>query len=174
MVELAGKAVRSVALGIVVTAAVQTVLAAIGLYAVGVPFAGFLTAVVLVLCIAQIGPLLVMAPCVVWLYATGSPGRGTALLVVTVVTGGIDNVLRPVLIKRGADLSLLLIFPGVIGGLLWLGIIGLFVGPVVLAVAASLLESWIASGGGEAAAPAAARDAGAAAHGPDQPFPGAA
>ncbi|HET8541071.1 MAG TPA: AI-2E family transporter YdiK [Anaeromyxobacter sp.] len=158
IVELSGKAVRAVALGIVVTAAVQTALAGIGLVAVGVPFAGFLTAIVLVLCIAQLGPLLVMAPCVIWLYATGSPGRGTALLVVTLIVQAIDNVLRPVLIKKGADLSLLLIFPGVIGGLLWLGIIGLFVGPVILAVTANLLESWISTGLGEtrqeAAAPA--------------------
>ena len=57
----------------------------------------------------------------------------------------LDNVVRPVLIKRGADLSLLLILPGVIGGLLWLGIIGLFVGPVILAVTSALLESWISS-----------------------------
>ena len=149
IVELSGKAVRAVALGIVVTAAVQTALAGIGFFAVGVPFAGLLTAIVLVLCIAQIGPLLVMVPGVIWLYASGSPGRGTVLLVITIVTGTIDNVLRPVLIKKGADLSLLLIFPGVIGGLLWLGIIGLFVGPVVLAVTANLLQSWISTGLGE-------------------------
>jgi predicted PurR-regulated permease PerM len=152
IVVLSGKAIRAVALGIVVTAGVQTTIAGVGFVAVGAPFAGFLTAVVLVLCIAQIGPLLVMAPVVIWLYSTGSPGRGTVLLVFTLVAGAIDNVLRPVLIKRGADLSLLLIFPGVIGGLLWLGIIGLFVGPVVLAVTANLVESWVTSGLGEPAA----------------------
>ncbi len=151
IVALSGKAIRAVALGIVVTAGVQTTIAGVGFFVVGTPFAGFLTAIVLVLCIAQIGPLLVMAPVVIWLYATGSPGRGTVLLVFTLVAGAIDNVLRPVLIKRGADLSLLLIFPGVIGGLLWLGIIGLFVGPVVLAVTANLVESWVSSRGGEAA-----------------------
>lgn len=165
IVTLAGKAVRAVALGIVVTAAVQTTLAGVGFLAVGFPFAGFLTAVVLVLCIAQLGPLLVMAPCVIWLYANGSPGRGTVLLVFTVVTGAIDNVLRPVLIKRGADISLLLILPGVIGGLLWLGIIGLFVGPVILAVTANLLESWISAGLGETAPEAPAAEGGGAAPG---------
>ncbi|BDG04731.1 AI-2E family transporter YdiK [Anaeromyxobacter oryzae] len=169
IVELSGKAIRAVALGIVVTAAVQTALAGIGLVALGVPFAGLITAVVLVFCIAQVGPLLPLVPCVIWLYATGSPGRGTVLLVITIVTQTIDNVLRPVLIKRGADLSLLLIFPGVIGGLLWLGVIGLFVGPVILAVTVNLLQSWISSGLGEAmptgapaidAGPAVARGAG--------------
>jgi predicted PurR-regulated permease PerM len=150
IVDLAGKSIRAVALGIVVTAALQTAIAAIEFAALGVPFAAFLSALVLVLCIAQIGPLLVMAPCVIWLYATGSPARGTVLLVITVVAQAIDNVVRPVLIKKGADISLLIIFPGVIGGLLWLGIIGLFVGPVVLAVTANLLESWMANGLGRA------------------------
>jgi len=163
IVELAGKAIRAVALGIVVTAAVQSALAAIGLFGVGVPFAAFITAVVLVLCIAQLGPLLPLVPCVIWLYATGSPVRGTILLVVTVMAQVIDNVLRPVLIKRGADLSLLLILPGVIGGLLWLGIVGLFVGPVVLAVTANLLDGWITSG--LSPVPAAAAGEGAAAGG---------
>jgi predicted PurR-regulated permease PerM len=155
VVELSGKAIRAVAMGIVVTAGVQTIIAAIGLFALSVPFAGFIAAVVLVLCIAQIGPLLPLLPPIIWLYASGSPGRGTALVVVTLVAQGIDNFLRPVLIKRGADLSLMLIFPGVIGGLLAFGIIGLFVGPVVLAVTANLLESWVSTGLGEhAPAPA--------------------
>jgi len=161
IVILAGKAIRAVALGVVVTAIVQAALAGIGLALTGVPFAGVLTAIVLLLCIAQLGPLLAMAPPVIWLYATGAPGRGTTLLVFALVAQTIDNVLRPVLIKRGADLSLLLIFPGVIGGLIWLGIIGLFVGPVILAVTATLLQSWIDSGLGEAVPPAGAGAAGA-------------
>jgi len=146
MVTLSGMAIRAVALGIIVTAALQSAISGIGLFAVGVPFAGVLTAIVFILCIAQLGPILAMVPGVIWLYATGAPGRGTALLVVTILAQVVDNVLRPLLIKKGGDLSLLLIFPGVIGGLLWLGIIGLFVGPVVLAVTFTLLESWISSG----------------------------
>jgi predicted PurR-regulated permease PerM len=161
IVTLSGQAIRAVALGIVVTALTQTVLAGIGLFAIGVPLAGFLTAVVLVLCIAQLGPLLALIPPVIWLYSTGSPGRGTALLILMIVVQSIDNVLRPVLIKRGADLSLLLIFPGVIGGLLWLGIIGLFIGPVVLAVTSTLLPQWIATGLREPAPPPGAEEASA-------------
>jgi predicted PurR-regulated permease PerM len=68
------------------------------------------------------------------------------LLAAAVASKVTDNVLKPLLIKRGADLSLLLILPGVIGGLLWLGIIGLFVGPVILAVTSRLVESWVSSG----------------------------
>jgi predicted PurR-regulated permease PerM len=143
-VVLAGQAIRAVALGVVVTAIVQSAAAGIGLAVSGIPYATVLTAVIFILCIAQLGPILVLAPAVVWLYWTGDVVWGTALLVWTIVVGAMDNVLRPVLIKRGADLPLLLIFAGVIGGLIGFGIIGLFVGPVVLAVTYRLLESWIA------------------------------
>lgn len=151
IVDLSGQAIRAVALGVVVTAAIQTALAGIGFVAAGVPVPGFFTAVVLVLCIAQIGPILLMAPMVIWLYATGSPGRATVLLVFTLLAGTIDNVLRPVLIRRGANISLFIILPGVIGGLLCFGILGLFVGPVILAVTSNLLDSWIATGVRDAA-----------------------
>ena len=143
VVLLAGGAIRGVALGVVVTALAQTVLAGLGLAVAGVPFAGLLTGVILLLCIAQIGPIIVLAPAVVWLYWSGATAWGTALLVWTVIVGTMDNFLRPILIRRGADLPLLLIFAGVIGGLLAFGIVGLFVGPVVLAVTQTLLNEWI-------------------------------
>jgi predicted PurR-regulated permease PerM len=140
---LAAKAVRAVALGIVVTAVTQTALSGIGLAVVGVPHAALLTAVVFVLCIAQLGPLLVMAPATIWLYVDGSAIRGTVLLVFTVVAVTLDNFLRPVLIRKGADLPLLLILAGVFGGLMAMGVLGLFVGPVLLAVTWTLLASWV-------------------------------
>jgi len=143
VVVLAGKAIRAVALGVVVTALVQTLLAGVGLAVAGIPFAGILSAVILLLCIAQLGPVLVLAPAVIWLFWTDRTGWGTALLVWTILIGILDNVLRPLLIRRGADLPLLLIFAGVIGGLLSFGVIGLFVGPVVLAVAFTLLTAWM-------------------------------
>ena len=144
VVILAGQAIRAVALGVVVTALVQTIMAGVGLAAAGVPFAGLLTAVILLLCIAQIGPVIVLIGATVWLFYNDHTGWGTALIVWTVIVGMLDNVLRPLLIKRGADLPLLLIFAGVIGGLLAFGIIGLFVGPVVLAVTYTLLKEWLA------------------------------
>ncbi len=143
LVRLAGQTVRGVALGVVVTALAQAVLGGIGLAAAGVPFAPVLTAVMLILCIAQIGPLLVLGPAVVWLYWSDSFGWGTFLLVWTVIVGAMDNFLRPVLIRKGADLPLLLIFAGVIGGLLTFGLIGIFVGPVILAVTHTLFGAWI-------------------------------
>jgi predicted PurR-regulated permease PerM len=145
-VVLAGQALRAVAMGVGVTALVQTLLGGLGLAVAGVPMAGLLAAVMLMLCIAQLGPALVLFPAVGWLFWTGQNAWGTVLLAWSVVVSTLDNVLRPVLIRRGADLPLLLIFAGVIGGMIGFGLIGIFVGPVVLAVTYTLLEAWIDEG----------------------------
>jgi predicted PurR-regulated permease PerM len=142
-VQLAGQAIRGVALGVVVTALVQSILGGVGLAVAGVPFAAALTLLMLMLCLAQIGPLVVLVPAVVWTFWIGHTGWGIALLVWTVFVGTLDNFLRPYLIKKGADLPMTLIFAGVIGGLLSFGLLGIFVGPVVLAVTYKLLESWV-------------------------------
>lgn len=143
VVRLAGQAVRGVALGVVVTALVQSLFAGLGLWVSGVPRPGLLLAVIFVLGIAQLGPLPVLLPAVIWLYWSGSIGWAIALLVWTVLVGAMDNFLRPVLIRRGVDLPLLLIIAGVIGGLIGFGVVGLFIGPVILAVTYTLLESWV-------------------------------
>jgi predicted PurR-regulated permease PerM len=153
MVVLAGQAIRGVALGVVVTALVQSILGGIGLAIVGVPFAGVLTTVMFALCIAQLGPILVLLGATAWAYHSLGAGWGTFMLVWALVVGLLDNFLRPILIKRGADLPLLLIFAGVIGGLVAFGIVGIFVGPVVLAVAYTLLDDWVASGVAAAESP---------------------
>ncbi len=148
-VFLAGQTIRGVALGVVVTAVAQTAFSGIGLAIAGVPFAGVLTGVMLFLSIAQIGVVPVLACAVAWLYWSGESAWGTFLLVWTIVAGAIDNFLRPILIKKGADLPLLLVFAGVVGGLLAFGLIGIFVGPVILAVADTLLMAWIDGEAGE-------------------------
>ena len=140
---LAGKAVRGVALGIIVTALVQSILGGIGLAVAGVPAAAILTAVMFILCVAQVGAGLVLIPAVIWLYWSGQNIWGTVLLVWTIPVVSLDNFLRPILIKKGADLPLVLIFAGVIGGLIAFGIIGIFIGPVVLAVTYRLLGAWV-------------------------------
>ncbi|MDH4188912.1 MAG: AI-2E family transporter YdiK [Betaproteobacteria bacterium] len=142
-VLLAAQAIRGVALGVVVTAFAQALLGGIGLVIVGVPFAAFLTAVMFVLAVAQIGAVPVLLIPVIWLYWTGSSGWGTFLLVWAIVVGGLDNVLRPILIRSGANLPLLLVFAGVVGGLIAFGLIGIFIGPIVLAVGYTLLKAWM-------------------------------
>jgi len=143
---LAGLAVRAVALGVVVTALVQSILAGIGLAVVGIPYASLLTALIFMLTIAQIGGGPVFIPVIGWLFWQGKTGWAVAMLVWALLVMGLDNVLRPVLIRKGANLPLLLIFAGVIGGLIAFGLIGLFIGPVLLAVSYTLLLAWIADG----------------------------
>lgn len=145
-VRLAGQAVRGVALGVIITALVQSIIAGIGLWLAGVPRPGLLLAVIFVLAVAQLGPLPVLVPAVIWLFWSGNILWGSVLVVVTLIVAVVDNVLKPVLIKRGVDLPLLLIVAGVIGGLIGFGVVGLFIGPVILAVTYTLLESWVKEG----------------------------
>jgi predicted PurR-regulated permease PerM len=142
-VWLAGQTIRGVALGVVVTALIQTLFAGLGLAIARVPFAIVLTAAMFLLSIAQIGVVPVLGCAVAWLYWSGETALGTFMLVWTIIAGTMDNFLRPILIRKGADLPLLLVFAGVIGGLLAFGLIGIFIGPVVLAVADKLLTAWI-------------------------------
>ncbi len=146
---LAAKAIRGVALGVVLTAFIQTGLGGIGLVVTGVPAVAILTAVMLMLCLAQVGPALVLIPAVIWLYMNEGALLGTVLLIFTVPALILDNIIRPILIKKGADLPLLLIFAGVIGGLIAFGIIGLFIGPVVLAVTYTLIKAQVSESDGE-------------------------
>ena len=143
VVELAGDAIRGVALGVGVTAVVQSLLGGLALAIAGVPFAGLLTAVMLMLCLAQLGPLPVLLAATGWLFWQGATGWGIFMLVASATVGTIDNVIRPVLIRLGADLPVLLILAGVIGGLFAFGLVGIFVGPVVLAVGWTLMSAWI-------------------------------
>lgn len=154
-VALAGAAIRGIAMGVVLTALIQGTLAGLGLVLTGVPFAPILTVVCVFLAIAQIGVLPVLACAVGWMYWTGSPGWATGLLIWSLFVVSIDNVLRPVLIRRGADLPLPLIFAGVLGGIFGFGIVGIFIGPVVLGVTYTLLVDWVHGAEPEALPPQA-------------------
>ena len=140
---LAALSVRAVAQGVVITALVQSLLAGIGLAVVGIPYASLLTALIFMLTIAQIGAGPVLIPAIIWLFWSGSTGWGIAMLVWSIFVMSLDGFLRPYLIRRNANLPLLLIFAGVIGGLIAFGVIGLFIGPVLLAVCYTLMTAWI-------------------------------
>jgi predicted PurR-regulated permease PerM len=146
---LAAKAIRGVALGIVLTALIQAALGGVGLAVTGVPATALLTAVMFMLCLAQVGPALVLIPSVIWLYMNGRPLWGTVLIVFTVLALTVDNIIRPLFIKKGAQLPLIMVFAGVIGGLVAFGIVGLFIGPVALAVTYTLLKAWVSAGAPE-------------------------
>jgi predicted PurR-regulated permease PerM len=140
---LAAATIRGVATAVIVTAIVQTTIAGAGLVIASVPFAWLLAAVALIFNLAQLGPWLVMLPAVAWKFYNDDSFWGFILLAFTLVAGTIDNFLRPLLIRKGADLPLLLIFAGVIGGIIGFGFMGIFVGPVILAVTFVLLREWV-------------------------------
>ncbi|WP_343183167.1 AI-2E family transporter YdiK [Buchnera aphidicola (Neophyllaphis podocarpi)] len=143
IVLLAGQAIRSVAVGVVVTALIQGILSWLGLLFSGIPYASLLMALIIFFCLIQIGPLFILTPAVLWLYWHGNNIFGTILLVWSCILFFLDHFLRPLLIRIGADLPNLLILSGVIGGLISFGMIGLFIGPVILLISYRLILSWI-------------------------------
>jgi predicted PurR-regulated permease PerM len=155
--QLATSTVRSVARGILGVALIQSTLAGIGLIAVGVPAAGLLTIVVLMLCIIQLGPGLIMIPTAIWLFAAGD-SQLTAILftiyMIPVIL--VDNFLKPILLGRGVDVPMLVIFLGAIGGFISMGIIGLFVGSIVLVVGYTMMMEWLKNDGAVEQAPQSA------------------
>ncbi len=157
--RLAALATRGVALGVVLTPVIQSILAGIGLATAGVPNFGLIAFAVLVSCLAQAGPLPVLALPVIWLYARGAVLPASGLLAWSLVVHISGPIIRPMLIKRGVDLPFALIISGVIGGVAAMGVVGLFIGPVLLAVAITLLQRWIGEddGSGTAATVPAAR-----------------
>ncbi|HKW86621.1 MAG TPA: AI-2E family transporter YdiK [Nitrospiraceae bacterium] len=143
-VILAGQTISGVALGVVVTAFVQAMLGGIGLAVAGVPFAAILTAIMFLLAVARIGPVPVLLAAIAWLYWEGSVGWGTALVVWSILVGPVlQDILAPILMKKGANLPLILILTGVIGGIVAFGLVGIFIGPIVLAVSYRLLQAWM-------------------------------
>ena len=141
-VALAGATIRTVAQGVIGVAVIQSLIAGIGLKMVGVPNAGVLAFAILVLGIVQIGSAPILLPVIVWVWMTKDVGAAVLITIFLVLVGISDNVLKPIFMGRGLSTPVLVIFIGVIGGTLAHGIVGLFVGPIVLAVAWELLMAW--------------------------------
>jgi predicted PurR-regulated permease PerM len=147
LLDLAARTVRSVSLGVIGSAFAQAVLSAIGFAVSGVPGVGALGFLTFLVAVIQLPTLLVWVPAAIWLYYNGETGWAVALaLWGLLVINTIDNVLRPLLISQGAKLPLILIFIGVIGGLLAWGFLGLFIGPTILAVCYTLFGTWLEDG----------------------------
>lgn len=144
--DQARQAIRAVALGVVVTALLQGGLALIGLLIAGVPLAILFAFICFLLAIAQIGAALPLLAVAGWLYWGQGEAGWAAFMAVwgLVVVGGVDNIIRPLLIKRGMSMPMTLVFLGVIGGLLAYGLIGVFLGPTLVAIAYTLLLAWLA------------------------------
>lgn len=145
--EVIARTVRSVSVGVVGTALAQTLLCVIGLAIAGVPGALVLGFLCFVIAVAQLPTLLVWLPAAGWVFYTGNTGYGVFLLLWGfLLVNTIDNFLKPWLISQGAQMPLSVIFVGVIGGLLAWGMIGLFIGPTLLAVCLSLFRHWLRHG----------------------------
>lgn len=143
--NLAGATIRNVARGVIGVALLQALLCGLIFVLFGVPAPGVITFVILILCIVQIGPALVLLPLIVWAWIawTSLPALVFTLLLIPIMI--IDNVMKPILVARGLSTPILVILVGVIGGTLSHGLVGLFLGPIVLSVFYDLLVAWVAS-----------------------------
>jgi len=138
--------VRGVARGILGVALIQALLAGLGFLAVGMPAAGLLALLCFLLAAVQIGPFPILFAAVIYVFSSHSTVSAVLFLGWNVFVGLIDNVLKPILLGRGSKVPLVVIFVGAIGGFLDSGIIGLFVGSVVLALGYSLIVAWLELG----------------------------
>ncbi|MBW4362538.1 AI-2E family transporter [Flavobacterium taihuense] len=135
--------VYQVVKGILGVAIIQTLIQAVGLFGAGIPFAGVLTVVCLMLSIIQVGPIIVNLGVIAYLFSLDNTTAAALWSVFFVLSGLSDNVLKPLLLGKGALVPMLVIFLGVIGGFMMSGFIGLFVGPIVFSIGYKLFVAWM-------------------------------
>jgi predicted PurR-regulated permease PerM len=143
MLKLASSTIRNVSRGVVGVALVQSFLAGVGFLAAGVPAAGFLTLITLVLGIVQIGRSILLLPVIVWSWIAMDLTKTLIFTAYMVPVGLVDNVLRPIVMARGLSTPMPVILVGVVGGIIAFGISGLFLGPIALSVAWALIAAWV-------------------------------
>jgi predicted PurR-regulated permease PerM len=143
LVALTASTIRGVALGVVGVAVIQALLLGTGFFAIGLPGAVFWTLATLLLCIVQVPAILVTLPIIAYVLATEAAQPAIIFTVWTLVAGLSDNILKPLLLGRGLEAPMPVILIGVIGGMVVDGLLGLFVGPVILAVGYVLLIEWM-------------------------------
>ena len=145
IVDLSVGTIRSVVRGVLMVAMIQGLLAAVGLYVAQVPAAGFWAILVIIVAVIQLPPILVLGPIAIWvLSANDSSVISVGFLIWSLFVAVSDTWLKPLLLGRGVAVPMLVILIGAIGGMLRAGVLGLFIGPVVLAIGYRLFVSWIA------------------------------
>ncbi len=145
LIKVAGNTVRGVIYGILGTAIVQALVAGFGFWIAGVPGVVLLSVLTFLLAVVPFGPPLIWIPAAMWLFAQGRPGYGLFMLLYGLLAiSSVDNFLRPYLISQGNKMPFALVFCGVIGGALAFGLVGVFLGPTLLAVAFRLVDEWSA------------------------------
>ncbi|MGE8486055.1 AI-2E family transporter [Pseudomonas sp. FP1740] len=142
--ELCTATIRAVALGVVGIAFIQMLLVGIGFVSMGIPGAGLLALAVLLIGIMQLPATLITLPVIVYVFANEGASTATIVFAIYVfVAGLVDNVLKPLLLGRGVDVPMPVILIGALGGMVTSGILGLFIGPVILAVGYRLFWQWV-------------------------------
>jgi predicted PurR-regulated permease PerM len=144
-IDLAGTTIRTVAQGVLGISALQAMLAGIGLAAAGISGASLLTTAILILGIIQIGPTIIILPIILWGWTAMDTTQAAIFTVYMLIVSALDNVLKPLIMRRGLNTPILVILIGVIGGTLSYGINGLFLGPIVLSVIWELTAAWVRS-----------------------------
>lgn len=143
MIDMAIDTIRSVAKGVLGVAVIQALLSAIGLVAIGVPAPGIWAGIILLLAIMQLPPLLILGPIAVWVFSVADATPATIFAIYAFIVSISDSFLKPMFLGRGMDIPMLVILIGAIGGAFTSGIVGLFIGAVVLAVGYKLLIAWM-------------------------------
>lgn len=143
MISLTGRSIRAVALGIILTAAVLAILGGSSLALTHVPFPGIITVVIFICCVVQIGPVIVIIGGIIWQFYHGHTTYAIILIICALILTTLDSVMRTLLIKKGVDLPFFLILFGVVGGMFAFGVMGLFIGPTVLALVHNFMRAWI-------------------------------
>ncbi len=149
LLDLAGATIRAVVYGILGTSLLQGVVASIGFAIAGVPGAVSLGFVTFLLSLVPGGPPIVAAPAAFWLYRQGSTAWAVFIIAWGLMVGALENVVKPLLISRGGSTPMILVMFGVLGGALAFGVIGMFLGPTLVALGYSLVEQWTVSAGGK-------------------------
>lgn len=147
LLDMSVGTIRSVAVGVIGIAAFQAILVGLGMMVAGVPAAGLLALVALVLCIAQVPLLILMLPVAIYVFSIQSTTIAIVFLIYSIVVSVSDAALKPMFLGRGVDAPMLVILLGAIGGMMTAGIVGLFTGAVVLAVGYKLFRAWVELGG---------------------------
>lgn len=143
LINAIAQAVKGVAVGVMGTAFIAAIVSWLGFIIAGIPFALGLAALIFFLVLIQIGPLVVYIPLIIWLFAVGHTGWAIFMIVYTLLLMGIDSVLKPILIAKSGRLPFLVLFLGVIGGLVAWGFTGMFKGAIILAVFYTVFNSWL-------------------------------
>jgi predicted PurR-regulated permease PerM len=148
MVDLSSDTIRSVVKGVILVALIQGLMSAVGLWVAGVPGVGLWALLVMVVAVIQLPPILILGPIAAWVFsANDNTVIAVGFLIWSLIVSGSDSFLKPMFLGRGVQVPMLVILIGAIGGMLQSGVLGLFIGPVILSIGYTLFTAWVAEEG---------------------------